>query len=336
MPALSATLSDNQPMNAAAPFLNDAGRLRSGWRVGIFVVVYAVLLRLLGIAGSGIYLITASLWRENARLEDFLFRLVLLSAGMLAGWICLHWLEGLPWRALGLTLHERWFRDLLVGSLVGAASLVIAALIALALGGLRFSFSPPDALYPTLVAMFGTALIFIVAALAEEATFRGYPLQTLTRAGLIWLGVLITSLPFAAVHLRNPNVVAGFTFVNTALAGLWLAVAYLRTRSLWFPLGVHWAWNWTQGSVFGIAVSGLHLSENSLLRASELGPAWLTGGSYGIEGGAACTVALLLSTIFIWRTRWVSSTPELKRLTSQENPAQRAASLSLDSEVERP
>ena len=68
--------------------------------------------------------------------------------------------------------------------------------------------------------------------------FRGYPLQTLTRANLAWLGVLLTSVPFAAVHLRNPNVVPGFTFINTALAGLWLAVAYLRTRSFVAAAGI--------------------------------------------------------------------------------------------------
>jgi hypothetical protein len=170
-----------------------------------------------------------------------------------------------------------------------------------------------------------SGLVFVVAALAEEALFRGYPLQTLTRAQLAVLGVLLTSVPFAAIHLQNPNVAKGFTFVNTALAGVWLAVAYLRTRSLWFPLGVHWSWNWALGSLFGLPVSGItRLAPNPLLQATDLGPAWLTGGSYGIEGGLACTVALVISTIFIWRTRLVSPQQDLKLLTSRENPAKSA------------
>jgi hypothetical protein len=164
------------------------------------------------------------------------------------------------------------------------------------------------------------ALLF-VAALAEEAAFRGYPLQTLTRSGLMWLGVLLTSVPFGFAHLLNPNVVPGVTFANTALAGVWLAAAYLKTRSLWFPLGVHWGWNLSLGWLFGLPVSGGRLVSTSFLRGDDIGPAWLTGGDYGIEGGAACTVALIVFTLFIWRTRLGAATPELLKLTSEENPA---------------
>jgi uncharacterized protein len=166
-----------------------------------------------------------------------------------------------------------------------------------------------------------SAALLLVAALAEEAMFRGYPLQTLTRARLTVLGILLTSLPFGFVHLGNPNVVPGVTFANTAFAGVWLAAAYLRTRSLWFPLGVHFGWNWALGWIFGLPISGLRIVSNPLLIGEDAGPAWLTGGRYGIEGGVACSVALVVSTLFIWRTRLVSATPELQKLTSEENPA---------------
>jgi len=137
--------------------------------------------------------------------------------------------------------------------------------------------------------------------------FRGYPLQTLARANLAWLGVVLTSVPFAAVHLANPNVVPGFTFVNTALAGVWLAIAYLRTRSLWLPFGLHWSWNWTQASLLGLPVSGINrVAPAPVLRAFNAGPDWLTGGAYGIEGGAACTVALLVSIVIVWRTNLIA------------------------------
>lgn len=313
-----------KPMNLKQVFINPVGRLRSGWRVSIFILVFACLLFLLTTTARIVYataLLIAPSRSVGAYFSNIVVRLIFLLASLGAGYICTRWLEGLPWRALGLSLHTGWLRDLLVGSLIGIASLALATAIATAGGGLSFTISGRAALLQVGQTLVFSALLFIFAALAEEALFRGYPLQTLTRAKLAWLAILLTSLPFAAVHLRNPNVAAGFTFINTALAGVWLAAAYLRTRSLWFPLGIHWAWNWALGSLFGLPVSGISdLAPHPLLHGTDLGPAWLTGGGYGIEGGLACTITLVVSTIFIWRTRLVSATPEMQLLTSQENP----------------
>jgi len=183
--------------------------------------------------------------------------------------------------------------------------LFLAVALATISKGLKFS---PDSAGATSIAetVFASAVIFVFAAAAEEVLFRGYPLQTLTRAKLAWLGVFLTSVPFAAVHLKNPNVSPVFTFINTALAGVWLAVAYLRTRSLWFSLGIHWSWNWAQASLLGLPVSGISsLAPAPLLHAVNAGPDWLTGGGYGIEGGAACTAALVISTLVIWRLKLI-------------------------------
>src|SRR6476659_7262444 len=276
-------------MDLRQVFINSAGRLRSGWRLLVFVLILVILSILFGAATK----IAAQLATQFVPgrgvaqyLENVIFRIVFLIVALLAGFICTRGLEGLPWRSLGLWFHERWLRDFLFGSLIGVLSLALATAIATAGGGLSFTISGRAVLIQVGQTLLFSAALFILAALAEEALFRGYPLQTLSRANLVWLGVFLTSVPFAAVHLRNPNVAAGFTFINTALAGVWLSVAYLRTRSLWFPLGVHWAWNWALGSLFGLPVSGISdLAPHPLLRGTDLGPAWLTGVSYGIEGG---------------------------------------------------
>jgi hypothetical protein len=198
---------------------------------------------------------------------------------------------------------------------------MLAALVATALGGFRFGVGSSIPSVAFVKTFFGAGVIFVIAAAAEEMLFRGYPLQTMMRALPFLAAVVPSSVLFAYVHLDNPNVSWGFTFVNTTLAGFWLAVAYLRTRSLWFPLGLHWAWNWTMGALLGLPVSGItSLTRAPLLRATDNGPAWLTGGAYGIEGGAACTVALIVSTIFIWKTRLLRADEELKKFTDGETP----------------
>ena len=304
-------------------FLNEYGRLRSGFRFLIFA--FAFIFITLAVT-TGIRVAYALLHDVVPRVpygeffQSLIGKVPDLLAALIAGYLCNRLLEGLPWRALGLTLHKQWVRDFVVGSAIGIASLALAALIATVGGGLRFGLNTAHSPGRIAIALVGSAFLFTFAALAEEATFRGYPLQTFTRAQLALLGVLLTSVPFALGHLWNPNVVPGVTFANTALAGIWLAVAYLRTRSLWFPLGVHWAWNWALGSFFGLPVSGLHLVGATFLKAEDVGPAWLTGGSYGLEGGVAATVAVVLSILITWKLPFVSATPEMMKLTSEERP----------------
>ncbi|HEX8887689.1 MAG TPA: CPBP family intramembrane glutamic endopeptidase [Pyrinomonadaceae bacterium] len=238
--------------------------------------------------------------------------------------------ENLPPRALGWGFTRGWLKDFFIGSLIGAVSLLLATAFPAMTGSLKFTLNAPLLLATIGKTVLTSIPIFIIAAAAEEAIFQGYPLQTMARSHLAWVSIIITSIIFSSGHLDNPNVVPGFTFINTAIAGAWLAIAYLKTRNLWFPLGIHWAWNWTMAAVMGLPVSGItRLTPDPLLRATDSGPAWITGGTYGIEGGAACTIALILSTIFIWRTQLISADPEMLRLTDQENPQRTPQPLSI-------
>ncbi|HYO98718.1 MAG TPA: type II CAAX endopeptidase family protein [Pyrinomonadaceae bacterium] len=305
-------------------FLNRQGRLRSGWRLAIFCAAYsAVLAAFFATIGAIFFLFKVS--NPSARLAGtlgyILQSFILFSSALLVGWGCGRLFEDLPLRALGWARHRGWLRDLVLGTVLGVLSLMVAALIATALGGFRFSLASSISNVAFVKTFFGSALIFVIAAAAEEMLFRGYPLQTMMRALPFLLAVIPSSVLFAYVHLDNPNVAVGFTFINTTLAGFWLAVAYLRTRSLWFPLGLHWAWNWAMGALLGLPVSGItSLTRAPLFRAADTGPAWLTGGAYGIEGGAACTVALIISTIFIWKTRLINASEELRMFTDGEIP----------------
>jgi hypothetical protein len=310
-------------MDLSRAFINNSGRLRSGWRFALFAVLYFFLQFIIYAVSFPILSFIRQQLGLPGHSGTLAFHVALLAAALLAGFICTRLLEGLPWRALGLSPHRNWIIHFLWGSLIGAGSLVLAVAIATASGGLLFSFSGDDLLPSIFQSLVTSGALFILAALAEEALFRGYPLQTFCRAKLSWVGLVLTSVAFSAVHLDNPNVVQGLTFLNTALAGVWFAVAYLRTRSLWFAWGLHWAWNWMLDSVLGLPVSGMNISAHPLFKSADLGPAWLTGGRYGIEGGVAATLALIIATLFVWRSRAISPDTEMLLLTSQENPTSR-------------
>lgn len=291
-----------------------------GLRLLIFAVLFVLTFALISTATLVAYAAMRSVmpgWRPGVY-SDVIYRLSFLASALVLAWICTRWLEGLPWRAIGLTLHRGWLRDFLIGSVVGIASLALATAIAAAGGGLRFTTFGSGEFFQVIQTLIGSAFLFIIAALAEEAFARGYLLQTMSRAGLPALGVLITSVAFAGLHVLNPNFSRGLPLLNLIIAGVWFGVAYLRTRSLWLPLGIHWAWNWALGSFFGLPVSGKTVVDYPLLRGTDVGPAWLTGGGFGIEGGIACTAALILSTIFVWRTKLLSPDEELLALTSPQ------------------
>ena len=307
-------------MNPNEIFFNSVGRLRSGWRVTIFAVSYLILTAILGL-GAYFFLICLPFESASKNLISLVTTFLIFSlVAVFLGWLFGKFFEDLPFRALGCSLTKNWLRDLILGLIFGAVMVSFAALIAFAGGGLKFEFNQTaetSAIYSTLGL---TLLIFIAGAISEETFFRGYILQTFFRSKLAWFGTLLTSLLFAFAHRDNPGS-TNLALFNTLAAGVWFAVAYYKTRNLWFPFGLHLTWNWFQGAILGINVSGLkELAPAPLFQATDVGPTWLTGGSYGIEGGIACTITLLLAILLTWTAPFLKPNEELLALTSHEIP----------------
>jgi len=314
-------------MNPTELILNpQTGLLRSGWRASIFIALL-----------SSPYMIYRLLPKtaETPPIGEVVSPGMILTYAVLVvwvvavSWVCLRFLERMKISSLGFAMRGGWFGDVLKGCAIGG--LMIASVVTLQIigGGSRLSFNPilrqeQGAINWAGVRMvaaetFAALVLLILAAAFEELIFRGYAFQTLLRGAPAIVPILLFSIYFGWAHWNNPNRTL-FSTANTALAGVWLSIAYLRTRNLWFPTALHFTWNWTMGAFFGIPVSGVRMLRHPLLVPSSDGPVWLTGGSYGSEGGAAATVALIIAIIVIWRARWLRVSPEMNPTLLERAP----------------
>ena len=142
---------------------------------------------------------------------------------------------------------------------------------------------------------------FAVTAVGEEIVFRGVLFRWIDEKwGFLW-ALVVSGLVFGLVHWTNPG---GTLWAGIAIAieaGLLLGAAYKWSGTLWFPIGIHWAWNFSQGNLFGFKVSGQDAGA-SLLQAQIDGPDWITGGVFGAEASViAVVVGAAVSAWFIYR-----------------------------------
>ena len=227
----------------------------------------------------------------------------LLEGGVyLGGVLALTWafcchLDRKPLVSLGLQ-SQGWLRNLGIGLGLGAGLMALIFLVMATAGWLTAELAPPGAL-PLLASVLSWAALSLV----EELTFRGYIMQGLAKAWAMPLAVAVSSLLFGMVHIIDPNVHV-LAVLNVCAAGLFLALAYLVTRSLWFPAGIHIGWNVTEINILGFPGSG-H-TEPSILHSTMSGPDLVTGGPFGPEGGLLGLAAWLLG-IALLLGYWVAS-----------------------------
>lgn len=282
-----------------AIFIGTDGKLRSGWRAAAFLLAFFLVASILIVISINIVALLPLTESASGQLPVIVPFAISTMAALVLGWLCGKLLEALPYRALGASLTNGWLVHLVAGLGVGVITFLFAIIVVVASGSMSFSFNGAAAAGAIAMTLLTTLVIFVFGAASEEALFRGYLLQTFGRSDLKWLGIALTSLLFAFAHNQNPGA-NPLALLNTLIAGVWFALAYFKTRDLWFPFGIHLAWNWLQGPIFGITVSGITgFAPDPLLRAEDVGPAWLTGANYGIEGGVACTAALIASIAVI-------------------------------------
>ena len=276
---------------------DEDGRLRLAWRI-VLAVVLTILVNGIAIAigaGAG----------RSERSVDFVYRptAALLLIGVYSALLLFaDRVHGNPLTALGLG-RPHWGR-LAAGGVALGAGMVSLAVAGTAISGNVTWTVRLDAYTIGLIAV--EVFILTTGAMAEELMFRGYPFQRLVDAAGPAAAVLVMSALFGLAHLGNPHS-SFWAVTNTILVGILLSLAYLRTRSLWCPWGIHFGWNAALGLGYGLPVSGL--TEFAVaVHGRASGPLWLTGGAYGIEGGALGTLAIALGFVpLLWFTRHSAS-----------------------------
>jgi len=213
--------------------------------------------------------------------------LVAFVLGLSAAYLC--GLEGRSYRMLGLAFDGAWLRQASAGAAWGAGVISFTTLL---LVGARAADIPAVARGP-LAHLLSLVAFLLLAAAFEELVFRGYGFQCIAEGFTPAAAAVLSSVLFGLAHYGNPQATLLST-LNTALAGVLLAIVRVRTGALWMPIGLHFGWNLFLGPVFSFPVSGYRFGA-APLSASAPGLVWFSGGGYGPEGGAALTAVLILT-----------------------------------------
>jgi len=321
-------------------------RLRAGWRMALFTILVQIMTSLFlvgpSLLVSAIGLITGTgsvgsaiiggqnLLLRNPAIATLMTTGAILAGILLATWFMGRWIDRRKVSDFGFTFSRDWWRNFAFGLGLGALLMSLIFLVGWTTGNFRvtgFFVSFPDGFF--LPGLLIALLMFICGGIYEEVLFRGYYLVNLAeglhnrRVSARWaimVAFLITSSIFGVSHLSNPN--ANWTStLNVTLAGIFLGLGMVLTGSLAIPIGLHIAWNFFQGNIFGFPVSGIDMF-STVIATEFVGPDWITGGNFGPEAGILGFGAMILGSVLtvLWIKRRTPIT--IRKTLAEYAPAQ--------------
>jgi membrane protease YdiL (CAAX protease family) len=260
-------------------FRDPQGHVRNGWKVLAFVLVTALVMTPVVL---GLHLLPASL-------RPLVPKPIVLAAGvLLATWICVR-AERESLASIGWNPGWRAGGQALAGLGAGIALLLLCALMVWLGDAVHLVRAPGDTVWNVVRG----AAVMLGVGVMEELAYRGYPMQRAIRGlGLRW-GMALFALLFCASHPMDAAMSAGTMVVamlNLLLFALLMGVLWWRTGSLAASIGLHMGWNWTQQTL-GFGVSGID-SHGWWTPVFHGSPDWLTGGAFGLEASATCTIVM--------------------------------------------
>lgn len=283
---LNRLFNDIRSIVKALFYNNYENRLRSFWRILIVTSILLLAVTLFGIGGFGGY--------------GFTIIMALVMIGVL--WLGSRKIDQRPISEYGLNYSGQWFWDFAAGNLLAALAMAGIVLINLGMGWIDLSIEnfgkPGSGFY---LGLTSTLLIMTAVSFWEETYFRSYLIKNMEeglhfrktgKSLAVICAVILSSAFFGITHLGNPNA-TWISTLNISIAGMVFAYPYIITKSIAIPLGMHLSWNYFQGAVFGLPVSGNQF-EHMLMVAESTGPETFTGGNFGPEAGAAGLLGLMI------------------------------------------
>ena len=277
-------------------FLDDHGIL-PGWGLLIFIAILAAISAVFLLAAHN--LAVAHTAAQEAGMGFLSSRTLLFQevpqflAVLLATW-AMTFVEKRPLGRYGLPGHGAFGQRFWQGAAWGFVQLTVLLVAMHFLGGFSFgnlSLHGPEILkYAAL-----DAVGFLFVGLSEEFLLRGYLQFTLGRGLGFWPAAILTSLIFASAHMGNPGE-SHLGIFMVALDGLFCCFILWRTGNLWWAVGNHAAWDFSQSYLYGVRDSGF-MATKHLLNPSFHGPDWLTGGSVGPEGSVLIPVLFVVTIV---------------------------------------
>lgn len=261
-------------------FLNRARELRNGWWIAVFFLVMAsTLVPLLIVA---------------RRLDAGVPLVGQLAVVAMTSVFCQR-LRGRPFAELSGAFDRTAGLDLLAGCLVGAGIMLVPAAGLMAAGVVRWSWSGAG-----LAGIITGIGVCAGTAATEELLFRGFPFQRLVDGAGSTVAQIVVAAYFVLTHSSAIAMAGEVRFLaaaNIFVASLLFGVAFLRTKGLALPFGLHFGANLTQGTILGFGVSGR--SQPRILVPHAEGPAWLTGGTFGLEASVGGFVIILVAWLVL-------------------------------------
>ncbi len=265
------------------------GRLRAYFQ---FLAAFLYLFFAYFLANHGAHGLVGQAWFPLAEQAMLVFLLLIGYSAM--GF----WMDGQvhPVREQGLPLRPGYLEEVGLGLATGWAVALVCVLPLTVFGGIAISISTTVSSWGWFVA---DAAFFALLALAEEIAFRGYAFQRFANA----VGPTGAAVGFAAIYAILQALVPGANRASFAVSlglGLILSACYLRTRALWVSWGLNFGWKASRALLFGLAVNGVS-SHSPVVAGDPMGPLWLSGGAFGLDGSWLSFVMLLVALPVVFR-----------------------------------